>query len=425
MSSLICHVPAMKKVDHLKLKTRCVRGSQIYRLGEKASFEILVSSEEAFVPDLTVTVQLSSDTQTLFCEKKCLIAKENPIRIDWEMATPGFLRCRATIQNGAESILDECAAAFEPENILPVLPEPADFDQFWATALSRLDSISADIKCEEVPEYATEDYTAYRVSFANIANSRIYGMLTMPTSKHGLPPFPTVFEVPSAGPGVREPKEFCFSATPRNYICFNVNVHAWDIASDKEVCDRHHDELNSKSHYFEQGLESPESYYFYRSIIGCHRAMKWLYERDDVDKNHFLYYGGSQGGFMGFNQVALAGDRFTAAMYHIPAMADAGGILIGRHPMTCEVKSMEKHLDTMAYYDSVNFAKRIKCPVMMTVGFIDNCCFPSAIYAAYNSLVCEKYILNGLESGHGGSFDYKKHLSVMWAWMKTRLNRNY
>jgi hypothetical protein len=27
--------------------------------------------------------------------------------------------------------------------------------------------------------------------------------------------------------------------------------------------------------------------------VACiHRAMKWLYEHDDVDRAHFLYYGG-------------------------------------------------------------------------------------------------------------------------------------
>gem|GEM_PF-4388758 len=26
--------------------------------------------------------------------------------------------------------------------------------------------------------------------------------------------------------------------------------------------------------------------------------MKWLYEREDVDKQHFVYYGGNQGGFL-------------------------------------------------------------------------------------------------------------------------------
>lgn len=409
----------------MKLTVNCTRGSHLYRLGEQAGFEISVSSDNPISPDLAVTVRLTSDTQALFLEKTVPATAANPLRIEWALPVPGFLRCRATMQAGPETIMAECGAGFEPEHILPVLPEPGDFDAFWAGALARLDAVPADIQCLHAPELSNEDYTAFRVSLATIEESRIYGVLTIPTSKHGAPPFPTVFEVPSAGPSVRNPNEFAFNATPRNYICFNVNVHGYDIAMDKEACDAACQELSAKKHYFIRGIERPETYYFYRAVIGIHRAMKWLYDRDDVDRSHFLYYGGSQGGFMGFNQVALAGGRFTGAMFHIPAMADIGGSLIGRHPPPLHMPEMENHLRTLSYYDGVNFAKRIHCPVMMTVGFIDNSCHPGAVYAAYNAMPCEKYMLNCTESGHGGMFSYKKHHAVMWAWMKTRMNREY
>ena len=372
-----------------------------------------------------MTIRLTSDTQSLFLEKTVPAAKACPLRLEGTLPAPGFLRCRATVPMGSDILMGECGVAFEPERILPVLPEPEDFDAFWASALARLDTVPADVRCEPAPELSTEDYTAFRVSFATIEESRIYGVLTVPTAKYGAPPFPAVFEVPSAGPSVRDPKEFAFTVTPRNYICFNVNVHAYDIAMDNEACKAAFNDLNRERHCFLQGIERPETYYFYRVVIGIHRAMKWLYERDDVDRAHFLYYGGSQGGFMGFNQVALAGDRFAAAMFHIPAMADVGGSLIGRHPTPLHLPEMERHLRTISYYDGVNFAKRIRCPVMMTVGFIDNACYPGAVYAAYNVLPCEKYMLNCTESGHGGMFSYKKHHDVMWAWMKTRLSRDY
>lgn len=405
----------------MKLTTACTRASQLYRLGEQAAFEIVVSSDSPIPPGLSVTVQLTSDTQALFLEKTAPAASARPLRLEGTLPEPGFLRCRATIQAGSETLMNECAAAFEPERILPVLPEPEDFDAFWACALKRLDSIPEDVRCERAPELSTAEYDAFRVSFAAIEQSRVYGVLTVPTTKCGKPPFPAVFEVPSAGPSIREPREFAFNDTPRDYICFNVNVHAYDIAMDKEACNAAYRELPG----FLQGIQDPETYYFYRAAIGIHRAMKWLYERDDVDRSHFLYYGGSQGGFMGFNQVALAGDRFTAAMFHLPAMADVGGSLVGRHPPPLDLPEMERHMRTLSYFDPANFAKRIRCPTMMTVGFIDNACYPSSVYAAYNMLSCEKYMLNCIESGHCGMFRYKKHLAVMWAWMRTRMNRDF
>ena len=92
-----------------------------------------------------------------------------------------------------------------------------------------------DAECREIPEISTPDYTAYRVSFANIGNSRIYGILTVPTAMHGTPPFPTVFEVPSAGPPIIDPAGFAFEAQPRDYIIFNV--FDFDPGQDKETRD--------------------------------------------------------------------------------------------------------------------------------------------------------------------------------------------
>lgn len=409
----------------MKLIAACARGSQMYRIGEQAAFEVSVSSDVPLPPDLAVTVHLTSDTQAILLEKTAPAAAARPLRIEGALPEPGFLRCRATMQAGSETLTHECAAAFEPERILPVLPEPEDFDAFWQGALARLDSVPDDVQCEPAPEFSTAEYNAFRVSFAAIEESRVFGVLTVPTAKYGAPPFPAVFEVPSAGPSIREPKEFAFTVTPRNYICFNVNVHAYDIGMNKEECSAAYRKLTGDRHYFLQGIESPGTYYFHRAAVGIHRAMKWLYEREDVDRAHFLYYGGSQGGFMGFNQVALAGGRFTAAMFHIPAMADVGGSLIGRHPPPLHLPEMDRHLRTLSYYDAANFARRIQCPVMVTVGFIDNSCYPSSVYAAYNVLPCEKYILNCAESGHGGMFSYKKHHAVMWSWMRTRMNRDF
>ena len=79
----------------------------------------------------------------------------------------------------------------------------------------------------------------------------------------------------------------------------------------------------------------------------------------------------------------------------------------------------------MAYFDPVHFARRITCPVMVTVGFVDNTCFPSGIYAAYNQLAGEKTVLNCLESGHGKYFDYGRHRTPMYAWLTNRMRRDF
>ena len=237
------------------VKVRCSRGSQLYTLGETARFEIAVDGQGELGSDATVNVQLSSDMAVIFLEKAFPLAGvTGPLVVEGTLPVPGFLRCRATVAGSSEPVMDECGVGFDPEAIRPVLPEPEDFDAFWADALGKLDGIPADPRCDEVPEMSTPDYTAYRVSFANIGNSRIYGILTVPTAMHGTPPFPTVFEVPSAGPPIIDPAGFAFKAQPRDYIIFNVNVFDFDPRQDKETRDRLYKEL------MEKGTTQPEDW---------------------------------------------------------------------------------------------------------------------------------------------------------------------
>jgi len=397
-------------------------------MAEVAEFDISVVSEAPLPADLTVTVQLSCDTQLVLSETMFRPAVNATQRVQGNMPYPGFLRCRALAEVNGENVLGECGVAFAPECIRPVRPEPADFDAFWANALAELDKIPPDVDCQEAPDLSNDDYTAYRVSLANIGGTRLYGLLTVPSAKYGQGPFPTVFEVPSAGPPIRNPENFAFRARPRDYIIFNVNVFDFDsVGPDAAASQQAYAELTKNDPYSSHGQQSREEFFYYRPIVGCHRAVQWLYERADVDRQHFVCYGGSQGGGMGFNQVALGGGRFTAALFHIPFLCDTAGVLIGRHPGRKIIAGVELEtaLRSMAYFDPVHFARRITCPVMVTVGFVDNTCFPSGIYAAYNQLAGEKVVLNCLESGHGKYFDYGRHRIPMYAWLTNRMRRDF
>ena len=50
-------------------------------------------------------------------------------------------------------------------------------------------------------------------------------------------------------------------------------------------------------------------------------------------------------------------------------------------------------IKVMAYYDVINFARHIKCPVYMTWGYNDNTCPPTTSYAVWNTLQTEKEAL--------------------------------
>ncbi len=79
----------------------------------------------------------------------------------------------------------------------PNLPE--DFTKFWEDGIQALDKIPPDVKLELLPKYSTPQFDCFKISFANIDNTRIYGFLSVPKDKKG--PFPALVNVPGAGPG--------------------------------------------------------------------------------------------------------------------------------------------------------------------------------------------------------------------------------
>jgi cephalosporin-C deacetylase-like acetyl esterase len=57
-------------------------------------------------------------------------------------------------------------------------------------------------------------------------------------------------------------------------------------------------------------------------------------------------------------------------------------------------------LETTAYYDVVNFAKRIAVPGHYAWGYNDETCPPTSIYAAYNQITAPKTLTLDVAAGH-------------------------
>ena len=70
-------------------------------------------------------------------------------------------------------------------------------------------------------------------------------------------------------------------------------------------------------------------------------------------------------------------------------------------------------VETLAYYDVVNFARRITVPGYYTWGFNDITCPPTSMYSAYNVTNAPKDLHLYLETGHW-TFPEQMELSYNW-----------
>jgi cephalosporin-C deacetylase len=164
-----------------------------------------------------------------------------------------------------------------------------------------------------------------------------------------------------------------------------------------------------------QGILSPHTYYYRRVFTDAVRAIEAARSRQDVDGAKIALTGGSQGGGIAIAASALVPD-VAASMPDVPFLCHyrRATEIIDTHPygeiskyLTVHREKVEQVFTTLAYFDGVNFAPRIKAHSLYSVGLMDTICPPSTIYAAYNHLNTPKTMKVYPYNNHeGGGIDH-------------------
>ena len=398
------------------VKVLADRADPFYKCGETAIFTIKVTENDKPVTEGEVTVVLSLDGGRKIAEKTITLGPE-PATISGTLNEPGFLLCTATLEVGEEDYSGCIASPFEPERIKPAAILPDDFDEFWAKGRARVDAIPMDLQLTLMPKFSNDKQETFKLSMTNIDNTRIYGWLSIPKDKK--PPYPAFVSVP--GSGVGAPYEPIISESEAGALSLVMGVHTHDLG----LPDEEYGKLarGPLRHYHSIGAPDLEKYFHRRSILGIDRAIRYLTSRPDWDGEHLVYMGSSQGGGMG---LVLAGlnPEFTAIAVNVPGFCDRNAWRAERGRRTAppgdtekERKQYEKMND---YFDAVNFARKIHCPVIMSVGYMDRTCIPSCIYAAFNVIDAPKKMLPGPRSGHCYIPAFTKHFDP---WLEGQMGR--
>ena len=394
------------------------RPEAVYRCGETATFSISATDEGKLLTGVKVSVRLSLDLGKTLAQKS-LELKDQPVTVSHALKTPGFLRCRADLKKGGQRYAGHGGAAFEPERIQTMAQMPDDFDAFWAAGRAELAKVPLDVKLDPMPKRSDARQDSYKFSFANVDNTRMYGFLSVPKSKK--PPYPAYMAISSAGIGKPKGPASGYAARGTLILAMSVHTHPldWPRAKYGELA------KGALRGYARHGAPDRDKYFFRRVILGLDRAIHYLTSRPDWDKKHMVLYGSSQGGGL---TLILAGlnKRVTAAAANVPALCDHAGYLAGRRagwPRLVSGKAeaeKAEYLKMSGYFDAANFARRIKCPAIVSVGFIDSTCPPSSVYAAYNAIQAPKAIFHGPLTGHGYPLAFQKFVGP---WRDGQLGR--
>ncbi|HYC69848.1 MAG TPA: acetylxylan esterase [Opitutaceae bacterium] len=378
------------------------RADRLYAPGAPASFRLAVLSDGRPLAGATIRYAVGPENRP--AEEKAVLADAGGVVVaGGTLAEPGFIRCVAKVEVNGRSYRGVATVGFAPERIVPTQGEPADFDAFWDQGRADLARVPPDPRLELLPEASTGAINVYHVSFGNWSRTsgtrgRIYGILCEPKAPGR---YPAVLRLPPAGVrpyrGERE-------LAARGAITLEIGIHGIPVNGPKEIYDQLR--AGSLEGYAQFNLDDPSRYFYRRVNLGCLRAVDFLASRANWDGRNLLVFGASQGGMLAVATAALD-SRVTGVAAMIPAYCDTTGYLHGRaggwphlfRPTERGAAPPEK-IRTTGYYDTVNFARRLRGPVLFAVGYNDENCPPTSVYAAYNVVPSPKELFVDLDAGH-------------------------
>lgn len=311
--------------------------------------------------------------------------------------TPGFRDMKLSVSLDGKTYEHHIKVGFSVDKIKPYTQETQDFRSFWQKNVEELKQVPMSYTKELYKDYCTDKIDCYLVKLQiDKMGHSMYGFLFYPKNaqpgKH-----PVVLCPPGAGiKTIKDPMRNKYYAE-NGFVRFEVEIHGLDPRISSETFGEISRAFNDRNGgYLANGLENKDIYYMKHVYVGLVRCIDFLTSLPEWDGKNVAVQGGSQGGALAIIAAGLD-SRVTQCVANHPALSDMAGYAVkggtGGYPHFCrqpQILSNKDCLNTLAYFDVVNFARYVKAPTYLTWGYNDVTCPPTTSYAVWNTLKCTK-----------------------------------
>ncbi|WUH92912.1 acetylxylan esterase [Streptomyces sp. NBC_00433] len=277
----------------------------------------------------------------------------------------------------------------ELERYAPAVPEPDDFDAFWAGTLKQSDA--APVLVDVTPVDAGLSLVdTWDVTFAGYGGQPVRGWFTRPRGAGA--PLPAVVEYLGYGRGRGLPHErLTWAAAGYAHLLMDSRGQGDLYGNGGDTPDPGGGAPGGPG-VATRGIRSPHDYYYRRLITDAVRAVTAARALPGVDRDRVAAVGNSQGGGLALAVAGLVPD-LAALMVSAPFLchiqraiditdADPYGEIVRYLAVNREAEADVRR--TLSYVDGVLFARRATAPVHVGVGLRDTVCPPSTVFAACN-----------------------------------------
>jgi len=291
---------------------------------------------------------------------------------------------------------------------------PADFDAFWEAIDQELAAIPLDATLEPVPHRSTDAVEVFEIGYTSLDGVRIAGWYCRPRDSWAKGPYPGLSLVPGY---VSEP------TLPKSWA--KLGYAAIGVAPRGKL------RSNSQFNPGYPGLLvhniTDRNTYSYRGFYAdALRAIDFLHQRPEVDASRIGVHGGSQGGALTLVSAAMrgvacgaAGAPYLAGFMDCAALTHSYPYEEMNEYLRLYPEREEAMRSTLEYFDCINFASKITCPMLIYAGLADDVVPPETAYDLVKVMQCPVEIHARERCGHEAGTYWE--MPVIEAFLATHL----
>ena len=298
------------------------------------------------------------------------------------------------------------------EAFVTSVTSPDDFGEFWGETLTALTREPLNPMVTPDPLRSNDDVNVYWATYRSLDGLEIFGWYSVPAAGEG--PFPAILVLP----GYKSEPTLRRDWGRKGVAVLSVAVRG-KLPSSARFNPGYPGLLTS-------GIESRDTYSYKGVISDCSRGVDFLLSRPEIDPERIYASGSSQGGGLTLATAGLRPEiKGGVSGYPFICCYPESMKMLRSYPydeLSCYLRAYPEReaqmLETLRYFDGVNFAPRIKCPMVVGIALDDEVCPPETSYAAYDRLGGERELWLFPNSGHGNAHDYPKQET---AWLEQRI----
>jgi len=285
----------------------------------------------------------------------------------------------------------------------PPLTRENDFDEFWSETISQTKAVHLN------PERIRYDFPinsvdVYEISYNGFDDTKIYGWLILPAAKSS-EKLPCLIHYHGFSGDRGHPSDFLAWAM-MGVAVISVDCREQGGKTGNSAKYSYSTAMNVMC----KGIYDKREYYLRQMYMDALKAIDFACEQPEIDSSKIILEGGSQGGGLVMAMCALD-SRPILGMADVPTYSNLQVRVENSTGSFSSVFDYLKHypervestFENLSYFDTMNMAENIKCPVYVSVGLKDPVCPALQYFATYNRIMSPKqiefYPFNGHEGG--------------------------